>query len=84
MNLQNKDQKLITLADIPQGRTMKIVMMEGSSAFLKKLDNLGIRTGDTIVKVNAHILRGPIIVNVKNSQIALGHTMAKKIWGIVV
>jgi Fe2+ transport system protein FeoA len=79
----NKDTNLITLADIPQGKTMKIVTIEGSAAFLKKLDNLAIRVGNTIVKVNAHILKGPIIINVKNSQMALGHAMAKKIWGTI-
>lgn len=43
------------------------------------LSTLGIRVGARIKKVNQQVLKGPIVVEIGGSQIAVGFGIAKKI-----
>lgn len=44
-----------------------------------RLLTLGIRVGARIKKVNQQVLKGPIVVEIGGSQIAIGFGIAKKI-----
>ncbi len=68
-----------SLVDIAVGKRVKILAIGGGTHFTRKLENMGVREGDTITLLNKHILRGPVVVKVKNSKIALGYMMAKRI-----
>jgi ferrous iron transport protein A len=56
-----------------------IINIYGGIGLLKKLDALGIRVGVEITKVSAQLFRGPVTIQVGNTQVAIGYGMAKKI-----
>jgi ferrous iron transport protein A len=58
------------------GRVREI---DGGFGLLSRLESMGIRPGTELRVVNSSFLRGPVTVRTGNSQIALGHGMARKI-----
>ncbi len=69
----------MTLEEMNAGQSGTIVEVEGGHGITHRLASMGIRAGKAITKVSAMLMRGPITIKVDNSQIALGHGMAKKI-----
>ena len=65
----------LNLADIGEENTIKKV--GGSPEVKKHLENLGFVVGGTVTIVNT--LGGNVIVNVKESRVAISKEMAKKI-----
>ena len=65
----------LTLADT--GKELVIKKVGGSPAVKKHLEDLGLIAGSTISVVNT--FGGNVIINVKNSRIAVNCDMAKKI-----
>ena len=65
----------LTLAD--RGETSVIKKFGGSPEVKKHLENLGFVVGGDVTIVNA--LGGNLIVNVKESRVAISHEMAQKI-----
>ncbi len=70
---------MISLIQLKLNQSAKIVAIEGGQGLVTRLNNLGIREGVTIKKVIGFFGKGPIIVKVGNSQIALGRGMAQKV-----
>lgn len=56
-----------------------VVDIKGGYGFLRRLEYLGVRVGVKIKKVSSQFLRGPVIIQVGNTQVALGYGMASKI-----
>ena len=67
------------LTQMNQGEMGKIIDIQGGFGLFQKLEALGIRTGVKITKVSAQFMRGPITVQVNNSQVAIGFGMAQRI-----
>jgi len=65
----------LTLAD--RGETSVIKKIGGSPEVKKHLENLGFVVGGDVTIVNA--LGGNLIVNVKESRVAISHEMAQRI-----
>ncbi|MEN3013811.1 MAG: FeoA family protein [Endomicrobiia bacterium] len=57
----------------------KIIEIPNDSKTLKKLDALGIRVGIEVLKLSSIFPKGPVIIQIGNTQIALSHNIAKKI-----
>ena len=72
-----RDQK--TIHDLKNGEPAKIKDIIGGRHFINKAESLGIRQGVQISKVSSQMMRGPVTVKVGQTQIAIGHRMAKKI-----
>jgi ferrous iron transport protein A len=70
---------LIDLTRMKEGEKGKVVDIQGGWGLIRKLEALGIRIGTEIVKVSSQLMRGPIIVRVGNTQVAIGFGMARKI-----
>jgi Fe2+ transport system protein FeoA len=68
------------LSDMDIGRSGVIISISGGKKTVAKLESLGIRAGALIVKKNALPAKGPLIVRVANSEVAIGYALAKKIW----
>lgn len=83
MNTPHAAPRVVSLAESARNCLFTISKIEGGQQFVKKLENLGIKEGGTMTVLNKHVLKGPIVVKVKNTQVALGYMMAKKIWGTV-
>jgi len=70
---------MTSLLDMPSGEKGIISAIHGGYGLTQKLENMGFRIGKEIVKVNKQWRRGPIIVQSGNSQVALGHGIARRI-----
>ena len=70
----------MTLADMNAGQQGTIVQVEGGYGITHRLASMGIRPGKMVTKVSSMLMRGPVTVKIDNSQIALGHGMANKIY----
>jgi len=68
-----------TLMDMEDAEKGVIISLEGGNFFRKKLSAMGISAGARIKKITGHFMGGPVIIKVKNSEIAVGRGMAKKI-----
>ncbi len=68
------------LTQMREGEKGIIVEIQGGCGFLRRLEVLGIREGREVKKISAQLLRGPVIIQVGNTQIGLGFGMARKIF----
>ncbi|MFO7818854.1 MAG: FeoA family protein [Halanaerobacter sp.] len=69
----------ITLHQLSEDEAAKVVGIDGGCGLEEKLNNLGVRAGKEITKVNDSFVGGPVTVKVDNAKVAIGHGMAKKI-----
>jgi len=69
----------IDLTQMKEGERGRVVDIQGGWGLLRKLEALGIRLGTEIVKVSSQLMRGPIIIRVGNTQVAIGFGMARRI-----
>lgn len=69
----------VDLTRIKVGEKGIVVRILGGYGLRKKLETLGIREGMEIMKVSSQFMGGPLIVQVGNTQVAIGFGMARKI-----
>lgn len=70
---------IVNLAELERGRHGRIVELLGGRTFSSRLESMGIRTGKKAVKISGMPLRGPVVVQVEGTRIALGRRMAAKV-----
>ena len=68
----------ISLLDLDSGKTAQIIRIDDGIGFQKKISSLNLRIGKDIRKITTQPFRGPIVVEVDNTKIALGRKMAGK------
>ena len=71
--------KIITLRQMQSGQSGKVVQIQGGFGLVNRLSALGIRPGKRITKVSSMLMRGPVTIQLGNTQVALGFGMANKI-----
>jgi len=69
----------LTLAEMKTGQTGIVVGVLGGHGLIRRLDALGIRPGKKVTKLGSTLFRGPVMLRVNNSQVAVGFGMARKI-----
>ncbi len=57
-----------------------VIEISGGRGMCSRLEALGIRIGSRIIKKSALLGFGPVIVLVGNTEIAIGHGMAARIF----
>lgn len=67
------------LARIRPGRSVRIIGIEGGWHMRQRLNQMGIHIGDTIRVSQAGAFRGPMLIEIRGSRLALGCGMARKI-----
>lgn len=67
------------LTDMNAGGTGRVIMIRGGHGLRARLEAMGIRPGANITKVSGQIMRGPVIVRVGATQVAIGYGMARHI-----
>jgi ferrous iron transport protein A len=77
MTIHQNEQS--TLAEMRTGQTGTVVEVLEGHGLIRRLDALGIRPGKKVTKLNSTLFRGPIILRVNNTQVAVGFGMARKI-----
>lgn len=70
----------ISLTQMRAGQRGKIVGISGGHSLAGKLEALGIREGKEIKKISEQWMRGPVLLQYGNSQVALGFRMASKVF----
>uniref|UniRef100_A0A7V4E2L0 Ferrous iron transport protein A n=1 Tax=candidate division WOR-3 bacterium TaxID=2052148 RepID=A0A7V4E2L0_UNCW3 len=73
------DNQLIDLVSLEENTFGEVVKILGGCGLRRRLESLGIYEGVKIKKISKALLRGPVIIEVKNSKVAIGYGMAKKI-----
>jgi ferrous iron transport protein A len=61
------------------GQTGTVVGVLGGHGLIQRLDALGIRPGKKVTKLSSTLFRGPVMLRVNNTQVAVGFGMARKI-----
>jgi ferrous iron transport protein A len=72
-------EPMSTLNECPLGKKAIIKEISGGYGLKKKLDAMGLRIGKEIEKTSKQWGRGPVTIKFGNTEIAVGHGMAKKI-----
>lgn len=67
------------LAKLKAGMTGTVTNIDGGHGITNRLDAMGIRCGIKVTKLSGQFMRGPVIIKVGNTQIAIGYGMAKKV-----
>ena len=71
--------KLVTLRHMRSGQRGKVVEIQGGHGLVNRLSALGLRPGKRITKVSSMLMRGPVTIQLDNTQMALGFGMANRI-----
>lgn len=69
----------INLARMKEGRIGVITSIIGGGKFLLKLESMGIRPGSKVRKISNLFQRGPVVIHVGGTEVAIGHRMARRI-----
>ncbi|MDB9822519.1 ferrous iron transport protein A [Deltaproteobacteria bacterium] len=67
------------LAGMEKGHTGIVSTILGGRRFRMKLESLGIRPGSKVTKISNLFTRGPIVLYVGGTEVAIGYKMAMKI-----
>lgn len=70
---------MVNLVEFSEGEQARVVSIEGGSDIVKRLYHMGVREGVEIKKLVGMSRKGPIIVKIGHSQVALGRGMASRI-----
>ena len=69
----------IPLIELKKGERAVIVSHHGGRVFGNRMNSLGLRPNAVIKKISSQLFRGPVTIQIGNSQVALGHGMARRI-----
>ena len=72
--------KRVSLFDMAVGAEGIIVCIGGGRGMVQRLDAMGVRIGSKIQKVTGQLMRGPVMLRVGNTRVAVGFGMANRIW----
>lgn len=67
------------LDQIPLQKKVKIVAIEGGWGIRQLLTQIGLHIGDELTVIRSGMFGGPILVDIHESQVALGRGMAQKV-----
>jgi ferrous iron transport protein A len=67
------------LIEMQAGEVGKVIEVDGGYGFRKRLEAQGIHPGMKITKISSQFMRGPVIVKVGATQIAIGFGMARRV-----
>jgi ferrous iron transport protein A len=76
-----KQVSLVQMRARQQGIVMRI---DGGYGMTMRLSSLGIIPGKKITKISSQLMRGPIMIEIDRTRVALGFGMAKRILVQVV
>jgi Fe2+ transport system protein A len=69
----------IPLTALKKGEKAIIVSHKGGRGFENRMSSLGLRPNAVIKKISSQLFRGPVTIQIGNSQVAIGYGMANRI-----
>jgi len=70
---------LIDVTHLKPGEVGVVKEIAGGFGLTMRMQNMGVRVGETVKKVSSHFWCGPQTIEVGHFKVALGHGIAKKI-----
>ncbi|MBN1759270.1 MAG: ferrous iron transport protein A [Chitinispirillaceae bacterium] len=70
---------IVSLAELKSGDNGVVTSITGGFGMVRKLNALGIYEGRMILKVSTQWMRGPVVIRVGSTEMAIGYGMAGKI-----
>ncbi|HSN57798.1 MAG TPA: FeoA family protein [Candidatus Sulfomarinibacteraceae bacterium] len=70
---------MMTLDTVGIRRQARVIMIDGGQRVRSHLNNLGIHIGDWLTVVQRAPFRGPVLVEVNGTRVALGRGIASKV-----
>ncbi len=70
---------MTNLAVMPPGAKGRITGFAAVPGLARRLEEMGLRSGLGVVKISGMPLRGPVVVQIGGTRLAIGHGMAKKV-----
>lgn len=67
------------LSAMRAGQSGTVIRLDGGTGVVRKLEDMGVRTGVRITKVSGQIMRGPVVVRIGSTRLAIGHGMARRV-----
>ncbi|MEI8176942.1 MAG: FeoA family protein [Candidatus Omnitrophota bacterium] len=72
--------KTVSLARFKTGEKGRIHEIQGTALLQNRLSSMGLYPGREIVKMSQFAMRGPVAIKVGRGVLAVGHTVAAKIF----
>ena len=72
-------EKQISLDQMRAGQSGTVLGIDGGHGMIMRLSTLGIIPGKKITKISSQLMRGPVMIEVDRTRVALGFGMAKRI-----
>ncbi len=69
----------MTLDQIAAGKRARVIEIRGGRGLCRHLEQMGIHRGDVISLQGAGAFRGPLLIEVHGSRIAIGRGVARKV-----
>jgi ferrous iron transport protein A len=69
----------VSIAKLKSGGKGIVASINGGFGMIRKLNALGIYEGRAITKVSTQWMRGPVVIRVGSTDMAIGYGMAGKI-----
>ena len=73
------DAKQLSLSQMKAGQSGLVTGIDGGHGMVMRLSTLGIIPGKKITKISSQLMRGPVMIEVDRTRVALGFGMAKRI-----
>lgn len=77
--MENLKMERFNLTQMKSGEQGTVSQIIGGFGMQRRVESLGVRIGVNIKKISSQFMRGPVTVQVGNTQVALGFGMAQKI-----
>ena len=73
------DNKQLSLDQIKAGQSGLILGIDGGPGMTMRLSTLGVIPGKKITKISSQLMRGPVMIEIDRTRVALGYGMAKRL-----
>lgn len=71
--------RTVSLVEMKTGQSGRIKQIQGGRGMIARLQALGLHPGKRVTKVSAVFQRGPVVLGIDRSQVALGYGQANRI-----
>ena len=73
------DEKQVSLEKLRAGQSGLVLSIDGGRGMGMRLSTLGIIPGKKITKISSQLMRGPVMIEVDRTRVAIGYGMARRI-----
>jgi ferrous iron transport protein A len=73
------DEKQVSLDRMRSGQSGLVLGIDGGHGMVMRLSTLGIIPGKKITKISSQLMRGPVMIEIDRTRVALGYGMAKRL-----